>query len=126
MGALPRRNLSQVSDSGMLAESSPVKTPLPREKWLNCWLAALLCLSLSLAMVLRTLLKGRRGYGSMSTSSSEAILPPEAKFDAEPRDSDAGWRRSRFFGTCKGGNVSVDDVGFKEAQELLFARLRPV
>ena len=66
----------------------------------------------------------------MSASSSAILLAvkpllADAKA-AELSDSEAGLCRSRFFGTCRGGSVSVDDPGWKEAQELLVAMLRPV
>jgi hypothetical protein len=41
-------------------------------------------------------------------------------------DADAALCRSRFFGTCRGGSVSVDDDGRRDAPELLVARLWPV
>lgn len=60
IGALCRLRPGEEKGKILLA-SSPVRTPEPSEKWLSAWLAALLFLSLSLAIVLRWLLKGSRG-----------------------------------------------------------------
>jgi hypothetical protein len=72
MGALVLLLFGEENGSILLA-SSPVRTPLPSEKWLSLALVVLLCLSLSLAIVLRWLLKCSRGYGRVSISSSAIV-----------------------------------------------------
>lgn len=67
MGALSLLLRGHVPEKGMLLLSSPVKTPLPSEKWLSRRLSVR---SLSLAIVLRWLLNCSRGYGRVSISSS--------------------------------------------------------